>query len=121
MMAKYFTDSEFACNHCGELPENGMNTKLVEALDKLREMWGRPIYVSSGYRCQYHNANVGGVWNSQHVQGNACDIWTDGDYETFYQFVLNSHLFSGIGHYPYNEFVHVDMRDDNINYYLWEG
>lgn len=120
---KYFTLDEFACNHCGELPEEGMNPALLEALDTLRERWGAPINVSSGYRCPEHNANVGGVTRSQHVLGNAADIWVNGDYETFYQFVIDSGLFDAVGHYPYEEFVHVDMREDGLcpNYYQWEG
>lgn len=119
---KHFTLDEFACNCCGELPEDGMNPVLLEALDELREEYGHPIYVSCGYRCPKHNAEVGGVSNSQHLLGNAADIWVDGDYETFYELARDIELFDGIGHYPYDEFVHVDQRDDgcNPNYYQWE-
>lgn len=120
---KYFTDGEFACKHCGELPYGGMNPALMEALDKLRAMYGRPIYVSSGYRCTYWNMINGGVPNSQHKQGNAADIWVNGDYDEFYELVVASNLFDGIGHYPEQEFVHVDCRDNgnSPNYYQWEG
>lgn len=120
---KYFGMNEFVCKHCGRLPEQGMSTVLLERLDKLRELYGRPIMVSSAYRCPVHNANVGGVPNSQHVMGTACDIYVDGDYEEFYNLVRVSNLFDGVGHYPYSQFVHVDVRDNgnSPNCYLWEG
>lgn len=46
----------------------------VEVLQPIREAWGQPIVVSSGYRCPRLNAAVGGVKNSQHVLGQAADI-----------------------------------------------
>lgn len=46
----------------------------VEVLQPIRDAWGQPIVVSSGYRCQRLNALVGGVKNSQHVLGQAADI-----------------------------------------------
>ena len=50
-------------------------TALVGAvLDPLRERWGKPIKVNSGYRCPALNEAVGGVPNSQHMKGEAADI-----------------------------------------------
>ena len=50
-------------------------TALVDnILDPLREAWGRPIIVTSGYRCEVLNKLVGGVPTSQHKQGQAADI-----------------------------------------------
>ena len=50
-------------------------TALVDnVLDPLREWYGKPIYVNSGYRCPELNAAVGGVANSQHLSGEAADI-----------------------------------------------
>ena len=43
-------------------------------LDPIREAWGEPIVVSSGYRCKELNALVGGVKNSHHMLGCAADI-----------------------------------------------
>lgn len=49
---------------------------LVEAvLDPLREKYGRPIHVSSGYRCPRLNKAVGGDVSSQHMTGEAADIY----------------------------------------------
>ena len=74
---KYFKINEFEC-HCGcKMPAEveANNRALVEnVLDPLREAYGKPIYVNSGYRCEKHNAAVGGVPRSQHMVGQAADI-----------------------------------------------
>lgn len=50
-------------------------TKLVDkVLDPLREAYGKPIKVNSGYRCPKLNRAVGGSATSQHVLGQAADI-----------------------------------------------
>lgn len=43
-------------------------------LDPLRRLYGKPIIITSGYRCTELNKKVGGVANSWHTQGNAADI-----------------------------------------------
>ena len=43
-------------------------------LDPLRRLYGKPIVITSGYRCPELNQKVGGVANSWHTQGNAADI-----------------------------------------------
>lgn len=43
-------------------------------LDPLRRLYGKPIIITSGYRCQKLNLLVGGVTNSWHTKGNAADI-----------------------------------------------
>lgn len=48
-------------------------------LQPLREWWGQPIVIGSGYRCQRLNTAVGGVKNSQHMSGQAADLFLDGD------------------------------------------
>ena len=50
-------------------------TALIEkVLDPLREAYGKPIIVTSGYRCEKLNKAVGGAASSQHVKGEAADI-----------------------------------------------
>lgn len=52
-----------------------MVTLLVEMLlDPLRRVWGRPIVVSSGYRCPALNRLVRGVRHSHHLLGCAADL-----------------------------------------------
>lgn len=43
-------------------------------LQPLRDAWGLPLHVNSGYRCPKLNAAVGGVATSQHTKGEAADI-----------------------------------------------
>ena len=45
-----------------------------QVLDPLREAWGGPIRVNSGYRCPELNQAVGGTPGSQHQRGEAADI-----------------------------------------------
>jgi len=87
---KHFSEKEFwcRCNQCQKgdaemgIPPGGMmggvpeNVKaLVEnVLDPLREKYGKPIKVNSGYRCPKHNLAVGGATQSQHMKGEAADI-----------------------------------------------
>lgn len=52
---------------------------VTNVLDPLRTEWGKPIIVSSGYRCPKLNTAVGGAKNSQHTLGQAADIRTLSD------------------------------------------
>ena len=55
-------------------------TALIEkVLDPLREAYGKPIIVTSGFRCKLLNDMVGGAKNSQHTTGMAADIRTLSD------------------------------------------
>ena len=81
---KYFTINELTRSTTARL--NGIDntpsqqvinnlTALVDnVLDPLREAWGKPIHVNSGYRCKALNTAVGGVPASQHMLGEAADI-----------------------------------------------
>lgn len=52
---------------------------IKNVLQPIRDAYGKPIYVSSGYRCEKLNKAVGGVPTSQHVRGEAADIYVKGD------------------------------------------
>ena len=59
--------------------ENNLNQLIDNILDPLREAWGQPIIVGSGYRCEALNKAVGGAAHSQHKLGQAADIHTKSD------------------------------------------
>lgn len=59
--------------------ENNLNQLIDNILDPLREAWGQPIIVGSGYRCEALNKAVGGATHSQHKLGQAADIHTKSD------------------------------------------
>lgn len=71
-LSKNFRLSEFVCK-CGCGLSN-VNPDLVTALQKLRDIIGKPVIVNSGLRCIAHNEAVGGSISSQHIDGNAADI-----------------------------------------------
>ena len=121
-MSKYFSDEETSC-HCG-CGGNNVNPVLMQKLDALRELIGGPIEISCAFRCARHNAEVGGVSNSQHVLGNAADVQTP-EYDhcnTPDQLAWFAEQigFDGIGIYPWG--CHVDVRDDGAspNSYRWD-
>lgn len=74
---KHFRREEFRCK-CGGKFCNGFPVEpdetMVRYANAIRERLGVPLLVNSGIRCPQHNANVGGVSNSQHVLGTACDL-----------------------------------------------
>ena len=121
-LSEHFSTDEFACHHCGQC--GNIHPKLVELLEKLRaNMGGVPIHINSGYRCPIHNANVGGVPNSQHVLGTAADLAVPAgmNFEKF-QWYIEQLPFDGIGLYPYSDFIHVDVRDGGVGSKIyWEG
>jgi len=54
--------------------EENLRSLVEQVLDPLRERYGKPIRVTSGYRCPKLNNLVGGAPNSQHMRGEAADI-----------------------------------------------
>ena len=85
-MATYFTLSELlrsdtaAARSIDNAPSHDvirrLNALMDECLDPVRELWGKPIGVNSGYRSPALNAAVGGAAASQHMKGEAADITT---------------------------------------------
>ena len=61
-----------------EAKQNLVNL-IDKILDPLREAYGKPIIVTSGYRCPKLNKAVGGSTSSQHMKGMAADIRTTSD------------------------------------------
>lgn len=60
-------------------PEHLENLKTIctEVFDKIREHFGVPIYISSGYRSEALNKAIGGSKNSDHNLGRALDLDQD--------------------------------------------
>lgn len=126
---KYFTPIEFACK-CEKhrnMPVYDMDEELVRKLDKLREMLGVPIRITSGWRCEEYNAKIGGEAKSYHVAKCAADFTLVRSVDPMKlppQFAreMDSYLaslkyawhlceqigFSGLGWYPQERFIHVD-------------
>lgn len=84
---KYFTISEFIrsdkavkmkiWNGAPKEAEDNIIALVGAVLDPLRERWGKPIRVSSGYRCKALNDLLPNASKtSQHTKGEAADITT---------------------------------------------
>lgn len=98
---RYFTYSEFERSDtatrrkiANTMPESAKKnvTALVDkVLDPLREAWGKPITVTSGYRSPALNKAVGGEATSQHLTGQAADITTGNrvDNRKLFQLVID--------------------------------
>lgn len=61
-------------NACDATVESKLVALVDNVLDPLREWYGKPIAVNSGYRCPALNKAVGGSAASQHMKGEAADI-----------------------------------------------
>ena len=107
---KWFKEKEFACKCCGQLPplaRENVKALVREVLDPVREKLGMPIVVNSGYRCERHNKDVGGVKNSQHLRGEAADIHC-ADNERLKQLIIENGKFDQLITYP--TFLHVSYK-----------
>lgn len=84
--------------------------ELRDALEQVAATLGVTLDITSAYRSPAYNASVGGARNSQHVQGNACDIvqsgWSQSDRQLFIQTCYDNGI-RGFG--VYNTFTHVDI------------
>lgn len=90
----------------------------TDILQKIRDKYGKPLIVTSGFRCEKLNKAVGGVRTSQHCKGEAADIRTVSDsikdnkelFEFIKQMIDKGEIKVGqlIDEYNYN-WVHVSL------------
>ena len=98
---------------------------LTVVLQCIREHFGKPVTITSGYRTAAHNAAVGGAKSSQHLLGRAADIRVQGvsveDVAAYAESLMPN--WGGVGRYPVKAgratgWVHVDTRADKAR---WRG
>ena len=94
-----------------------MDSELVQVLQAIRDHFGAPVVITSGYRTAAHNRAVGGAVYSQHQYGRAADIRVSGvpveQLAAYAETLLPGT--GGIGRYPPRAgravgWVHVDTR-----------
>ena len=109
---------------------DGTDTVMVDevltvVLQCIREHFGKPVTITSGYRTAAHNAAVGGAKSSQHLLGRAADIRVEDvsveDVAAYTESLMPD--WGGIGRYPIKAgrttgWVHVDTRADKAR---WRG
>ena len=122
---RYFTRKEFRCTcpRCGGFPVEPEET-MVRVVDEIRHRTGVPVTIvdsgGSGIRCPEHNAEVGGVANSEHLYGRAADLHSALPPAELYRIAeeVTAELIpgrGGIGLYRWG--IHVDTG----KYSRWNG
>ena len=118
-----FTVAEFACKD-GSDPVF-VDSSLAALLQKIRDHFGRPVVITSGYRTASHNTKVGGSRSSQHLLGKAADIQVaDTTVEAVAAYAESLMPdWGGVGRYPVKAgrtkgWVHVDTRPNKSR---WTG
>ena len=95
------------CGKCGGFPVEPTE-RLMRAADAVRQHFGAPMIPTSTVRCRDHNAAIGGVWNSRHLEGRAMDFYIRGvDGGTVLQFVQT--LSPGYAYIISGDAVHMDF------------
>lgn len=119
--SEHFSAEEISCRCCGKGAEK-VSPRLLELLEQLRaNTGGLPLELSCAYRCPKHNAEVGGVENSQHILGTAADIRTPSHLTVGQlKWYAEQLPFDGIGVYDWG--IHVDTRYGGVGERVtWEG
>jgi hypothetical protein len=80
LISKFVALGEVSCKcGCGSIPTKEMLNKF----DEIRFQYGEPIHITSGARCEKHNAKIGGAKNSNHCKGLAIDVVKTPNLEDF--------------------------------------
>lgn len=117
MLSKYFSASELKCRcrrkECDALP---IDPKFLQTLDTIREQYGIVMPVTSGVRCYYWNAKVGGFPKSQHLLGRAVDVLIANKKIPKFLTICKMNGITGVG--VGDGWVHIDMRSGkNVTWY----
>jgi uncharacterized protein YcbK (DUF882 family) len=113
---RYFTLDEFRCKGsacCGGAAY--MHPGFIQALDDLRHEFGKPLFITSGYRCPQHNQRVSSTGaNGPHTTGKAADIGVRGKDALHLVGLAVKHGFTGVGvqQKGSGRFIHLDMLDN---------
>jgi len=84
--------------------------EVCKQFDDIRAAWNGPLGVTSGYRPEPINAQVGGVPGSYHTKGMALDIYPIGEsLEKFHQWLIQRWS-GGYGDGRHKGFIHIDTR-----------
>lgn len=117
MESEHFKDAELACKHCGV---NLCTQQLLDALEQFRALVGKPVMVDDAYRCKVHNKAIGGVSDSQHVDGTAADIRVEGlSGGQLEKLASSCDKITAIGRSDNPPYIHVDVRPVTVGRVLW--
>ena len=107
-----FSASEFVCQHTGE---HGMKAKFLDELQAIRDAFGKPMRITSGYRHPSHPIEAAKEKPGTHASGVACDVAVGpgADVHRLVEIAIR-HGMTGIGISQKSgspRFVHLDMCD----------
>lgn len=110
---KNFKPSEFdSPDNIGSGKKN-MSEQFIRKFDMLRNLYRKPIIITSGYRTASYNQQIGGAERSMHLQGKAADILVQGGdaYELLGLAYVVGLKGVGISQKGGNRFIHLDDRE----------
>ena len=118
--SKYFSKAELQCKcGCEAAP---MDATFLIMLDELRATFGKPLLVSSGYRCPAHNSRVSSTGaTGPHTSGKAVDLRVDrGAAHQLLKIAMDMN-FSGIGinQKGSGRFIHLDILVEGLRPTVW--
>jgi len=89
--------------------------ETISKFEELREIFGKPIHITSFYRCQKHNEDVGGVKHSSHTTGLSFDVDTSYMSNLDKEVIINiaKELFDFVK--VYNNFIHCQLNPTESN------
>lgn len=109
---EHFKRREFDCHNGVKVPVQyyGNLQRLMNELEKIRAIWGKPITIRSGYRTLEYNRALGNTTDhSQHLTANAADIVVKGVAASAVYKKLNE-MYPNDGVGRYTDFTHIDLR-----------
>ena len=119
-ISKNFQFKEFDCQGKGCCSKTIIDEKLIAYVQQIRDHFGKPVTITSPYRCEVHNKRVGGATKSYHMQGRAADIVVQGVSSREVAKYAESIGILGIGLYETSAdgyFTHIDTRTTKSFWY----
>ena len=123
-LSKNFSRLEIMCP-CG-CGANKISSVLIEKLQKVRNIIGKPMIITSGVRREFYNASLKASMNSSHIpdsygMGNAVDIACTNSKDRYELVELSQKFFKriGISGGSYGGFVHLDVDQSKVQEVMW--
>ena len=123
-LSKNFSRLEAQCPcSCGA---DKISPVLIEKLQKVRNIIGRPVIITSGVRCTFYNTSIKASTSSSHVPddygiGNAVDIACLNSKDRYELVEVAQKFFKriGISGGSYGGFIHLDVDRSKVQEVMW--
>lgn len=110
---KQFTPKEFQCKHTGR---HGMDPEFLDMLQELRNRFGKPIIINSGYRHHTHPDEAKkGHRNGEHTKGRCADLRVTNSQDRYQLLKLAFEMgFPRVGFHK--SFLHIGIGGEGLPY-----